>query len=130
MKYLPATLAGLAAMLIAACIFEYGARGLNPPVDSDWVVSPAWWQSDYLADCGLYFRWLAVSVFEPALDKLVSGGSDGAFRILFWSQFIFAGIGYAIVFCVAKILMHAARLLQKAPNPAPEPTAPSGRGSS
>jgi hypothetical protein len=103
MKYLSSILAGITAILIAACIFEYGARGLNPPIESDWVMHPAWWQSDILADLGMYIRVISVQSFSFVVHKFAPSDQDSEFRYIYWMQYIFAALGYVIVFYAMKL---------------------------
>lgn len=109
-------LGGCTAILITACIFEYGARGLNPPVDSDWVMHPTWWQSDLLADWGMYVRVLTVVSFGRVVDTMISGGIEKTLPFLFWSQLIFAVIGYGFMFYAAKGFACVASLGRSKPN--------------
>jgi hypothetical protein len=111
MKRIPVLVAVLTAIWLVICHVEYGFRGLNPDVESDWVLRPVWWHSDFLADCGF---WLLVPTMYESFffDHLFGRRQEPgfAFSVLFiLSQVVTIVAASFAVFWLAKLLI---RLLQ------------------
>jgi hypothetical protein len=109
MKRVPIILAGVAAILLTLCFLEYGFRGLNPDVESDWVLHPAWWQSDFLADGGLYLRLCAAMVSSP-LERFFGENLQVFFDFCILLQLLIIAVLSFIVFYVTRLLLHLSGL--------------------
>ncbi|HSI10665.1 MAG TPA: hypothetical protein VK961_01415 [Chthoniobacter sp.] len=108
MKRIPIILAGLVATLLAICFLEYGFRGLNPDVESDWVLHPGWWQSDFLADGGFYLWGSAVLALSP-IERLFSGNDQAFFIVLLLLQML-------IIVAVSFLVFYGVKLLLRIPS--------------
>ena len=103
MKRIPIALALLTAGFLLVCHLEYGFRGLNPDVESDWVSHPAWWQSEALADGGFFLMFL--SIYESAPFSHWLGDNERSVPIFFFvSQLLTIAVMSFVVFHVAKLL--------------------------
>ena len=111
MKRIPTILAGLTATLLTICFLEYGVRGLNPDIESDWQLRPAWWQSDVLADGGLVLRVFAV-LASPPFERLL-GSSQDTFILCTLLQLLLIVVVSLIVFYVARSLFHLLGLTRR-----------------
>ena len=105
MNRTPIILGGLTAVSLIACSIEYGLRGLNPDVDSECVLHPAWWQSDVLADGGFYLRACSVLLFSP-FERFLGGSFQTLFVFCLLLQLVIFVVLSFVVFYVARLLLH------------------------
>ena len=103
MKRLPLVLAVLTGSFLFICFLEYGFRGLNPGIDSNWISQPAWWQSDWLADRGIYLWFYAADILSP-LERVTGDDLQVLLLVGVLAQLLF-------IVAVAVIVFYATRLL-------------------
>jgi hypothetical protein len=118
MRRLPIILALLSAAFLIVCDLEYGLRGLNADVESDWVVHARWWQSDLLADCGLSLRLLAVIALTP-FERFIGESGQVAFVFVLLVELLTVVVAFFLVLYSAKLLVRFLR-----PNRAMQRTTP------
>lgn len=96
MRRVPVLVAIISAMFLAVCAAEGFCRGvIGAP--GDWELSgPAWWQFDFLADCGTAL--ITLALFVPAAVERVIHGGEWFLRIAFWGSLV-------TVIAVASLLM-------------------------
>lgn len=104
MKRVPIILAGFVTTFLTICFLEYGFRGLNPEVESDWVLHPAWWQSNLLADGGFYLWAYAATVFTP-FERLFGDNSRAVYIFVFSAAPLIILAASLFVFYCAKLLI-------------------------
>jgi hypothetical protein len=108
MRRIPFALALLTAVFLIACNVESGLRGLNPDVESDWVLHPAWWQSDTLADWGFFL--IFPSLYESVLlSHFMSLDERSAAIFFLLSPLLTIAVTSFVVFLVAKFLIRFSR---------------------
>ena len=103
MRRIPLVLAILTGGFLLACFLEYGFRGLNPAIDSDWVSHPAWWQSDWLADRGIYLWFYAADIIYP-LERVVGSSPRAFFLLCLLIQLLFIVAVAVVVFYTTRLL--------------------------
>jgi hypothetical protein len=83
MKRIPLVIALFAAFFLISCVFEARSRGIGfAPPSTDWELRQAWWQFDFLADCGVW-------VLKPSFYVL-------ALMVRFSENEVFAGTAFCL----------------------------------
>ena len=108
MRRLPIILALLSAAFLIVCDLEYGFRGLNADVECGWVLHPRWWQSDFLADWGLWLRLLAVIALSP-FERLTRDSGHVAFIFVLLMELFTVVVAFSLVFYSAKLFVRFLR---------------------
>jgi len=83
------------ATLLTICFLEYGFHGLKPDVESEWVLHPAWWQSEFLADGGFYL-WVFAAMASSPFERLL--GSNIHWLWLFFQILIIAAVSLFVFY--------------------------------
>lgn len=104
MRRVPVLVAVTSAIFLAVCAVEASCRGMIG-APGNWELSgPAWWQFDFLADCGTALITLAL-IGPAAVDRVIHGG-EWFLRIAFWASLVSViAVASLLIFYISKAIV-------------------------